>query len=148
MGNSEAQGCHFLLRHFKESLVLIQPKWQHRRPKSLISPQKQAISLQILISPTSTLVFYPHAFILGREQNFRSRGDTSISCLYTKLSLSASNQVPGPVFLKYTGDGDWDGNQQSATQKQPETLCGNKSQTVLVQKAPESGTLRAKSFSC
>lgn len=90
IGHSEAQGCHFLLKYFEESLVLIQRKWQHWRPESLISWKKQVISLHVLITLASTSVFYPYIFILGREQHFTFRGDKSISFPFTRL-LSASN---------------------------------------------------------
>lgn len=69
MGNSEGQRCSFLLRHFEETLVLIQPKWQLWRPQSSISSQKQMISLQVLITLTAISVFYPglYAIFMSRE---------------------------------------------------------------------------------
>lgn len=120
MGNSEAQGCNFLLRYFEESLVLIRPKWQHWRPKSSISSEEQVISLQVLITLTSTLVFiHTPLFWVGSNTSCLGEINPFLASTPSCLPLLQTKCLAQTVFLKYTGDRDWNSNQQSASQKQP-----------------------------
>lgn len=101
MRSSEDLRCHFLLGRFEESSVLIQPNWQHWRPQSSLSSQKQVIVLQALITLTAMLIFYP-----GLYATFMSRED--FLPLHQAVSLLQIKSLSQTVFLKYPGDGDWD----------------------------------------